>query len=179
MRIKHVNYWKVAFTVFLAWYFGSYALGDPSHVLANWNFVDNVDLVIHEAGHIIFMPFGEFLHVLGGSLTQVLVPVIFAAYFFMRRQWYSASVMLFWIGENVLSVATYMGDSIVQQLPLLGGDGVIHDWNWLLTDTGLLKYTDTLARLTYDVGFLAILAAIVLCLWLSVEKPEKVRPIDL
>ena len=34
------------------------------------------DLVFHEAGHVLFMLFGHFLTVLGGSLTQVLVPVV-------------------------------------------------------------------------------------------------------
>lgn len=164
------NYWKLAGTLFLSWYFVRYAMGDPTHTLANWNFVDNVDLVIHEAGHIIFIFFGEFLHILGGSLTQVLVPLLFAGYFFVRRQWFSASVILFWVSENVISVATYMGDAVVQQLPLLGGDGVIHDWNYLLSTTGLLKYTTPLSHFTYGVGFTVIIVAMLSCARFSFEK---------
>ena len=169
-----LNYWKLAATAFLGWYFIRYAVGDPTHTLANWNFVDNVDLVIHEAGHLIFIFFGDFMHVLGGSLLQVLLPTIFAGYFFMRREWFSGSVVLFWVGENLISVATYMGDAVVQQLPLLGGDAVIHDWNYLLTAMGLLKYTNGLSYLVYGIGFMVILAAVLLCLRFSiVEKPAR------
>ena len=39
-------------------------------------FIHGIDLVFHEAGHVIFGFFGEFLAVLGGSLTQVLMPMI-------------------------------------------------------------------------------------------------------
>jgi hypothetical protein len=31
-----------------------------------------INLPFHEAGHILFSPFGDFLMTLGGSLTQVL-----------------------------------------------------------------------------------------------------------
>ena len=33
-------------------------------------FIHGIDLVFHEAGHAIFGFFGEFLAVLGGSLTE-------------------------------------------------------------------------------------------------------------
>jgi len=38
-----------------------------------WHFIDGVNLLIHEAGHIIFMPFGEFISIAGGSLFQLIV----------------------------------------------------------------------------------------------------------
>ena len=31
-------------------------------------------LIFHEAGHVLFMPFGEWLTVLGGTLGQLLMP---------------------------------------------------------------------------------------------------------
>jgi len=36
----------------------------------------NVNLVFHEAGHVIFIPLGRFMTILGGSLLQVLVPLL-------------------------------------------------------------------------------------------------------
>jgi hypothetical protein len=158
---------KLLLTLLLSFYFFTYAFGDPYHTLANWNFIDNVDLIIHEAGHFIFMFFGEFMHVLGGSLTQVVVPLLFVGYFILQRQWFSASVVLFWVGQNIISVATYLGDALVQQLPLLGGDGVMHDWNYLLSTTGLLRYTDMLGRVLHGVGFTVIIVAVIGCLWYS------------
>ena len=43
------------------------------------------NLVFHEAGHVIFALFGRFMGVLGGSLLQVLVPLVAAAAF-LRQQ---------------------------------------------------------------------------------------------
>ena len=59
-------------------------------------FVQNVNLAIHEAGHIVFLPFGEFMHFLGGSLFQLLVPLAFAAYFWRRGDQHAATVALWW-----------------------------------------------------------------------------------
>ncbi len=171
-RIK-VNYWKLSGAVILSWFFIAHAFGDPTHTYANWNFLDSLDLLIHEAGHWIFIFFGEFMHILGGSLTQVLLPAIFAFYFFARKQYFSASAVLFWVAQNILYVAVYMGDSIVQQLPLLGGDSTIHDWNWILSAMGLLKYTDVLSRIAYSCGLTLTFIAAALCFWFSVERGEQ------
>ena len=168
---SHVNYWKLALTLALTLYYISYANGDPAHTYANWNLVDSADLIIHEGGHIVFSFFGEFIYILGGSLTQVALPCIFVAYFFIRRNYFSASILLFWVAQNILYVATYMGDSIVQQLPLLGGDSSIHDWNYLFTHIGVLQYTDIIASTTRDIGFCCIICASLLCLWFSCKTP--------
>ena len=40
--------------------------------------LDSLNLVFHEAGHPLFSPFGETLHILGGTLMQLLVPALVA-----------------------------------------------------------------------------------------------------
>src|SRR5438876_3982110 len=106
-----------------------------------WHLIDGVNLVIHEAGHIVFRPFGEFLMIAGGSLFQVIMPAVFVGYFCYQRQFYSAALVLFWVGESILNVSVYAADSVAQQLPLLGGPDSIHDWNYLLTRLNLLSET--------------------------------------
>ena len=39
------------------------------------SFMHGINLVFHEAGHVVFMSFGHFLHVAGGTLGQWLMPV--------------------------------------------------------------------------------------------------------
>ena len=56
--------------------YGFVCLRDP----AEYRLLDAVDLPIHETGHLVFAPFGEFLQFLGGSLFQVLFPLAFVAY---------------------------------------------------------------------------------------------------
>jgi hypothetical protein len=41
----------------------------------------DVDTAIHEFGHYLFMPFGRTMTILGGSLFQVVFPLVFVAYF--------------------------------------------------------------------------------------------------
>src|SRR6185436_11597293 len=99
-------------------------------------FVHLVDLVFHEAGHVIFGIFGRFLGILGGSLNQVLIPAICTGYFVWHRQPAAAAVMLFWVGESVTDVAIYVADGRDMALPLLA-EGLIHDWNWILSELSL------------------------------------------
>ncbi|MDE2399986.1 MAG: hypothetical protein KGL67_03190 [Patescibacteria group bacterium] len=138
----------------------------------DWHFIDNVNLIIHEAGHIIFLPFGEFLHILGGSLWQVLLPLMFSFYFYQRREYFSASLVLFWVGQNLINVSVYASDSIAMQLPLLGGDSTTHDWNALLQMTGLLRYTSVIGSAIFSAGIFVIFCAICFSFYYSFSKEE-------
>jgi hypothetical protein len=61
---------------------------------------------IHEFGHILFRPFGEFMTLLGGSLFQILLPLIFGGIFLVKnRDPFAASVMLWWSAVAVMDVA--------------------------------------------------------------------------
>jgi hypothetical protein len=127
----------------------------PSGVLLN--FMHMIDLVFHEAGHVIFGFFGRFIAILGGSLNQVLVPALCAAVFLVRRQSGGAAVALFWTGQSLADVAVYVADGRAMALPLLA-DGLIHDWNFLLGTLGLLPRAEALGRLTFGLGALTMLA---------------------
>jgi hypothetical protein len=65
-----------------------------------------VNLPFHEAGHVIFSPFGRFMQVLGGTLGQLLMPTICMAVLLLRtREAFGAAVALWWLGENFMDVA--------------------------------------------------------------------------
>ncbi len=125
-----------------------------------FHFIGAVNLIIHEAGHIIFTFFGEFMRILGGSLTQVLVPALFVWYFFSKKDFFSGGIIVMWMGESIIEVARYAGDAVLMQLPLLGGDSVIHDWNWLLSYTHTIAYTSAISECIYMTGVLLLAAGI-------------------
>jgi hypothetical protein len=127
--------------VLLAALYGAYYAQTGSE----WHFIDNVDLIFHEAGHTIFFWTGEWLRILAGSAFQVALPFFIAVYFFLQKQKISGALTLLWVGMNVINVSIYAGDAVRMELPLLGGDGVIHDWNYLLSSLNLLSSTDTIA----------------------------------
>jgi hypothetical protein len=116
-------------------------LRNPEH----WDLLDDVNLAIHEAGHVLFQPLGDTTVVLGGSLFQVLVPLAFVLYFARRREWFAASVVSAWVAANLSNVALYIADARAQELPLLGGENTIHDWWYLLTEWDLLPQDRAIA----------------------------------
>lgn len=160
---------KITAALILAAYFLNYAQSGPDA----WIFLNNADLIIHEAGHWIFALFGQFMTVLGGSLNQVLIPFIFVVYFYINKQLYSAALTLFWVGENLINVSIYAGDAVKMQLPLLGGDGVIHDWNWLLIYLGQLHNTAQIAGGIKIAGILTILAAATWAIISAIKEDSK------
>jgi hypothetical protein len=125
-----------------------------------WDPLDDLNLAVHEAGHLVFSAFGETLTILGGSAFQVIVPLAFVAYFVRTKQHYAAAVTTSWVGLNVLNVARYIGDARAQDLPLLGGEDTIHDWWYLLINWDLLPRDTVIARWVHFFGVVAFLASV-------------------
>jgi hypothetical protein len=129
----------------------------------NAYFTHLINLPIHEAGHILFRILGEFMGIAGGSLLQILIPVVFFGYFVYHKKPFSAAIVLFWVGNNFLDVYVYAADAVVMQLPLLSGltgaEGGFHDWNYLLSETGLLGKTNLIAKLLRFTGTIITIAA--------------------
>jgi hypothetical protein len=165
---QRINLGRLALTILAAVYlFSCLARPDFSHI------IDNLDLIIHEAGHWIFMVFGDLVYTLGGSLNQVLVPALFVGYFLLCREWFAMSLMATWVGYNIVMVSWYMNDAIVMRLPLLGGEGVIHDWNHIFVMTNLLSHTYQIAHAFWGLGMLVTIAGFAGCLWWSLNKKMK------
>ena len=101
--------------------------------------LDNIDLVIHEAGHFFFSLFGKFIYTLGGTLMQIILPSIIAGFFFRNNYRTGVQFGLLWLGQNFINISVYAADARAQKLPLLGGNKVYHDWHYLLREIGLLQ----------------------------------------
>lgn len=125
-----------------------------------WRFVDGVNLLLHEAGHPVFSPFGEFMTVLGGTLMQLLFPLAFVVYFLRSAQPFAAYASLAWLGESFFNVARYAADARARELPLLGGDDAGHDWTYILFRLDLLPHDQEVARVLRLVGALLLLLAV-------------------
>lgn len=165
------NYPKLIFAGLMTLYFFSIAY-DPMQ----GSFLDNIDLPIHETGHLIFRLFGEFMMVAGGSLFQVIFPAVFVGYFIWHEKYYSAAIVLFWVGQSIINVWVYAADAVVMQLVLTSGftgtEGSFHDWNYLLTETGLIGSTKTVAGVIRMAGTLVIIASAVFSIYYSFSTDE-------
>jgi len=151
--------------VILAWLFLRFAAHSIASNYVGSSFLHLVDLVFHEAGHVLFAIFPRFLTVLGGSATQVLVPIVVLIAFWRRDDRFGASVGLWWAGQNLVDLAPYINDARDLQLVLLGGhtgaevEG--HDWEYLLQTLGLMTWDHRLARLAHAAGVLVMLGALI------------------
>jgi len=131
-------------------------------VFYRYHFLDGVNLLIHEAGHVIFSPFGITMGVLGGTILQLAFPIAFVVYFARRRQTLEAGFCTIWAAESLMYTAEYMADANTQELPLIGGH--IHDWNYLLDRAGLLGAAEEIATTLHFIASLAAALAVYLVL---------------
>lgn len=127
------------------------------------SFMHSILLPIHEAGHVLCMPFGEFLTIAGGSAFQVLLPLAIGIAFLIRhRDPFGAAVCLWWAGASFVDLAPYIYDALHPQLILLGGhtgeDGP-HDWIYLLETLGALPRAHAWGHRAHALGALLMLLA--------------------
>jgi hypothetical protein len=134
------------------------------------SFMHIILLPIHEAGHIFFMPFGQFMTILGGSLFQVLLPLIVAAAFlWTNRDPYGAALGVWWCGASWLDLAPYIYDALAPQLILLGGhtgDDGPHDWIYLLAQFGKVSQSQRYGAWAHTFGGLLMLAGLAGATWM-------------
>jgi hypothetical protein len=142
---------RVLTAALLVW--GLYDLTHPGR----GTLLDGVDLAVHETGHLVFGPFGEFIGFAGGTLFQLIMPLLFGGYFWRRGDRHAASVALWWVGQNCGHVATYVADARAQELPLVGGGE--HDWLYLLSATGHLPQDLAIARAIRAAGVVLVVSA--------------------
>ena len=157
---------RVAASIWVAFYclFLLHALRNAS----GFPLIDNSNLVVHEAGHLLFGWFGETIGLYGGTLLQLLVPSALAGSFAYRRHTAGTAFCAFFFFENFLYTATYMADARVQELPLVsvgGGEAVDHDWARIFTGLGLLQHDTQIASAVRVLGWAGMLAVVVWLVW--------------
>lgn len=141
-------------------------------------FLDRVDLIAHEAGHMLFSWFGEFIMVLGGTIGQLLVPAAFTAYFVARREFYSGTVTLFWVGQNLFNISVYIKDAQVMAMPLVsvgGAEDTIHDWNYILAKLGLLRWDQPIGNAVFVFGIIVLAISVIAGFYFSFSERDKER----
>src|SRR6266850_1228557 len=135
--------WLCIYALFLL-----YAFFDRSGFL----FPDFVNLIIHEGGHFFFSWFGHTIMILGGTLGELLVPLLCAAAFFWQREPAGFAFSIFWFFENFPYIGTYMAYARTAALPLVGSEE--SDWTILFTQWGLLAQDQKIGGIMRTLGWL-------------------------
>lgn len=142
--------------------------------------IDLVFVPIHEGGHLLFRFFGwQCLYVAGGTLLQLGVPLMLAAYFALQRQVQGTAFCTFFFFEQLLPISIYMADARAQQLPLLtvgDSDFVIHDWNYLFSALGVLNHDVEIAHVARALGWMGMIASAGWMAWRSWPRVSEPAP---
>ena len=180
-RVDATRFWLrvVLLVVFAIWGLNLIAL-DHREGEMGASFLHGPLLVFHEAGHVVFRVFGEWVGVLGGTLGQLLMPAVLGVALLVRnRDPFGAAIGLWFVGVSLLDVAPYMYDALHPQLMLLTGttgeDGP-HDWIYLFSSLGWLAKAQTIGTATHRLGAFVVLLAIVWgasVLWLAKRRAAR------
>jgi len=138
-----------------------------------FTFPDYVNLLIHEGGHGIFRVFGDFIYTAGGTIMQILIPLLFLIYYIFQRSKLGFQFSLFWIGESLMNIAPYAADARARVLPLLGGNKTYHDWTWMLSRLNMLDDDIFIGDCFYYAGVVCFI--IVFTAPLIIKKKEETR----
>ncbi len=125
--------------------------------------LDHTNLAFHEAGHIIFGLFGRTLGLYGGTLGQLVFPLVALIAFWLRREAVSFALAGVWFFENYLNIAHYMADARARVLPLVGGGG--HDWANIFSRWGVLSYDTRIAGFVNLMGWLGMISMWLWIFW--------------
>lgn len=112
---------------------------------------------VHELGHLVFAPFGEFLTVAGGSIAQILLPIGAIALFHQQKNRFGVAVCGCWLAVSLGQLAIYIADARAESLDLVsfspeGG----HDWNYLLERMHQLRNDVAIGHVVKLLGWIVL-----------------------
>lgn len=125
-----------------------------------YTLLDNFHLIVHEAGHLVFMFFGDYIHALGGTLMQLIIPIIFIYYFILAKNKFMLQSSIVLTGHSFFNISVYAADAQARKLPLLGGGK--HDWYYLLGEIGLRESDKEVGLVFFYTGILFFITALIL-----------------
>jgi hypothetical protein len=144
------------FGIGLAVFFGLVFTSESGFVFV----VDHANLLFHEAGHPFVGLFSQRLEPYGGTIGQLVFPIVLAVSFWRKGLALSFAGSLIWFFENWLNIARYMADARALELPLLGGGD--HDWNTIFSRWNVLSYDTQIAD---AVRISAWIGTALVCAW--------------
>lgn len=124
-----------------------------------YTLLDNFHLIVHEAGHLFFTFFGTFVQFLGGTLMQLIIPILLLIIFYKSAMPKGMQLSFFLLGHSFINVSVYAADARTQALPLLGNGK--HDWAYLLNEMNLLNFDEQVGYVFFSLAILFFVIALI------------------
>jgi hypothetical protein len=129
-----------------------------------------LNLGIHELGHLLFSFLSQTMQIAGGTLLQILVPVLAMFNFYRQKDFFAIALCFGWLSTNFFGIAVYIADARRLELPLVapfgGGDNTVHDWEFLLSKMHVIQFDIFIASIVRIFAVVAMMICILSCLWL-------------
>ncbi|MBF0386829.1 MAG: hypothetical protein HQL20_03120 [Candidatus Omnitrophica bacterium] len=137
-------------------------LADPDYL----SVLQGLNLGVHELGHLLFVYFGRFLSVFGGTFWELAAPLLGMWNFYRQRDFFAILACFGWLSTALFDVGRYAADARALAIPLVapfggGEDGVGHDWQFMLGQAGLLPYDQLIGGAFRVAGVVAMLVCLV------------------
>lgn len=177
MRLPDIPWKPISRPVFTSWmcFYGLLVLYLAVH-FSQPTWLDNIHLVVHEGGHLLFRWFGETLELWGGTILQLLVPALLTMAFVVRGDLAGATLCAFGFFHSLTNVATYMIDALLLQLPLVtvgaAPDEAQHDWVRIFTSLGVLPHAIQIGNAMRFVAWCGMLATMAWFGWRYYRQSE-------
>ena len=178
MQIPEINWQPLPRPYFVAWVvFYALLLLFLAFNFGQLTLLDNVHLVTHEAGHLLFGWFGETLGLWGGTIFQLLVPALLAAGFVARKELPGTVFCVVAFFHSLTGVATYMADALRLELPLVTvgaiADESQHDWLRIFTQLGVLPHAIQIGNATRLLAWCGMVGTLVWFGWRWYQSREE------
>jgi hypothetical protein len=124
-----------------------------------WSLISGIILGTHELGHVVFAPFPEVWTVAGGTILQLLAPIIVAVVLYRQKERIGVAMAGCWLAISLAGVAVYMADASKGELQLVsigGGDDALHDWTYLFDHFNLIRSDQIIADRTRGIGWIVL-----------------------
>jgi hypothetical protein len=163
-RVARISRWlRVASILVFAWWVAHYIRNTEPLLHGSL-------LIFHEAGHVLFMPFGEFTMVLGGSLFELMLPAFIVTYFVVKRDAFAACFSSLYLAAAFGDVGRYIADARAGDLPLISGDRSSHDWTFLLIEMKQLDNDIAIGGIVSGLGWMIFWGALALGVYAALRS---------
>jgi len=147
-----------------------------------YRFINEVNIGIHEIGHLVFSVFwSQAIHVLWGTLLQLLFPVLFFVILWRKKNYFIAMLCVARFATNLFNISWYMYDATRLALPMLSMswdiETTIHDRNYLFDLRWVIGYTDQISLVTRMIGYIFYALALFWLWYLLVQARKEKQDI--
>lgn len=136
-----------------------------AHLLIRGNgtpLVHALNTAIHRLGHAMSGWAGESGHLLGGTVLQLLIPAGLAALLRWKLDQPLATLAcVWWLGDNLVHIGSYLGDAIHRGAPIAGD---VHAWEYLMRRWDLAAHAERMGQILHWSGVALMIATLALLL---------------